>query len=67
MLELIGSALGVAIANLVNIFNPELVVVGGGVMAAGEMLLEPARAEMLSRALPPSRDVVEVVAAQFGA
>jgi glucokinase len=65
VLELIGTRLGVAIANLVNIFNPELVVVGGGVMGAGEMLLEPARAEMLSRALPPSRDVVKVVAAEF--
>ena len=65
VLELIGTRVGVAIANLVNIFNPELVVVGGGVMGAGEMLLEPARAEMLRRALPPSRDVVKVVAAEF--
>ncbi len=65
VLELIGTRLGVAIANVVNIFNPELVVVGGGVMGAGEMLLEPARKEMRSRALPPSRDVVDVVAARF--
>jgi glucokinase len=36
-------------------------------MAAGEMLLEPARAEMRRRALPPGRDNVEIVAAQFGA
>ena len=66
VIELIGTRLGVAIASYVNIFNPEMIVVGGGVMGAGEMLLEPARAEMLSRALPPSRDNVRIVAAQFG-
>ena len=34
-----------------NIFNPEVVVIGGGVIAAGELLLEPAREEMRARAL----------------
>lgn len=66
VIELIGTRLGVAFANLVNIFNPELIVVGGGVMGAGEMLLEPARAEMRRRALPPSSDEVRIVAASFG-
>ena len=41
--RVIGERLGVGIANLVNIFNPEVVVIGGGVIAAGELLLEPAR------------------------
>ena len=45
-IELIGTRLGVAIASLVNIFNPEVVVIGGGVIAAGELLLAPARAEV---------------------
>ncbi len=66
VLELIGTRLGVALATFVNIFNPEVVVIGGGVIAAGELLLAPARAEMLRRALPPSRDEVRIVAAQFG-
>ncbi len=66
VLELIGTRLGVALATFANIFNPEVVVIGGGVIAAGELLLAPARAEMLRRALPPSRDEVRVVAAQFG-
>ena len=44
VLELIGERLGVAIASFVNIFNPEVVVIGGGVIAAGELLLAPARA-----------------------
>jgi glucokinase len=66
VLELIGRRLGVGIANFVNLFNPEVVVLGGGVMGAGELLLEPARAEMAERALPPGRDVVRVVAARLG-
>jgi glucokinase len=65
-IELIGTRLGVAIASFVNIFNPEVVVIGGGVIGAGELLLAAARAEMLARALPPSRDIVEIVPAAFG-
>ena len=66
VLRTIGSNLGVAIASLVNIFNPEVVVIGGGVIAAGELLLAPARDEVAARALPPSKDEVRIVAAQFG-
>jgi glucokinase len=65
-LTLIGERLGVAIASFVNIFNPEVVVIGGGVIAAGELLLGPARAVVAERALPPSRDHVRIVAARFG-
>ena len=65
-IELIGTRLGVAIASFVNIFNPEVVIIGGGVMGAGELLLNAARSEMLRRALPPSRDIVEIVPAAFG-
>lgn len=67
VLELIGRRLGVGMASLVNVFNPEVIVIGGGVIAAGEMLLAPARAEMRSRALAPGRDHVRVAAAEFGA
>jgi glucokinase len=66
VIGLIGERVGVAIASYVNIFNPQMVVVGGGVMGAGEMLLEPARREVQKRALPPSRDNVSIVAAEFG-
>ena len=48
------SASGVGIANLVNIFNPEVVVIGGGVIAAGELLLGPAR-EVMKRARARAR------------
>jgi glucokinase len=66
VLTLIGTRLGVAIATYVNIFNPQVVVIGGGVIGAGELLLGPARAEVAARALPPSRDEVKIVAARFG-
>jgi glucokinase len=62
----IGRLLGIGLANFANIFNPEVIVVGGGAMAAGDLLLEPARAEMMARALRPNRDQVRVVAARFG-
>jgi glucokinase len=62
----IGRLLGVGLANFVNIFNPQSIVVGGGVMAAGDLLLEPARTELRARALEPNRDLVRVVAAKFG-
>jgi glucokinase len=62
----VARALGVGLANIVNMLNPEVIVIGGGVIAAGEMLLEPARAEMRMRALVPARDAVRVVPAEFG-
>jgi glucokinase len=66
-LAVVGSWLGVGIANLVNMLNPDVVVVGGGVIAAGELLLEPARAVVARRALSPSKEHVRIVPARFGA
>ncbi len=54
--ELVGGRLGVACASLANIFEPEAIVVGGGVIAAGELLLEPARRELRERALTPMNE-----------
>jgi glucokinase len=51
--ELIGGRLGVACASFANIFEPEAIVVGGGVIKAGDLLLEPARVEVRARALDP--------------
>ena len=63
VVALIGTRLGVGIASLVNAFNPSVVVVGGPLVAAGDMLLSPARSVVRERALSP----VEIVAARFGA
>jgi len=51
--DLIGSRLGVACASFANIFEPEAIVVGGGVIKAGDLLLDPARKEVRARALNP--------------
>jgi len=66
-IEVVGRALGVGLANIANIFCPQVIVIGGGVSAAGELLLEPAREVMRRRALAPGRDDVRIEAAAFGA
>jgi glucokinase len=63
--DLVGSRLGVALASFANIFEPEVIVIGGGVIAAGDLLLEPARRELAARALPPMNRT-PVVAAELG-
>jgi len=65
-LALIGTNLGVGIASFLNVFNPDVVVIGGGVIAAGELLLAPARAEAARRALPTMSRHARIVPAQFG-
>jgi glucokinase len=66
LLEQVGSNLGEGIASLVNIFNPEVVVLGGGFARAGELLFEPARRVVAERALVPARDLVRIVPALLG-
>ena len=66
VLELIGRRLGAGLSSLVNIFNPEVVVIGGGAAGAGDLLLDPAREVVEERALRPSRDQVRIVPARFG-
>ena len=61
-----GRRLGAGIATLVNVFDPELVVIGGGFSAAGEFLLGPAREVVAREALPPARDLVRIVRAELG-
>jgi len=61
----VGRRLGAAMSSWANLFNPEAIVVGGGVAGAGELLLSPARAELRARALPPM-DRTPVLAAELG-
>jgi glucokinase len=61
----IGRKLGSGIGSFLNIFNPELVVVGGGFSAAGELLLGPAREIAAREAVSPSRDA-PIVLAELG-
>ena len=66
VVEATGEMLGVGLANLTNIFNPALIVIGGGVAELGERLLAPARRVLAGRALAPQRDEVRVAPARFG-
>jgi glucokinase len=63
--DLVGGRLGVALASFANIFEPETIVVGGGAMAAGDLLLDPARRELEARALRPMNRT-PVVPAELG-
>jgi glucokinase len=62
----IGRRLGGGISSLVNLFDPQVVVVGGGFSAAGEFLLEPAREVVRRDVLLPVRDNVRIVRAGLG-
>jgi glucokinase len=53
--------LGTGIANLLNIFNPEVVVLAGGVTQAGDALFDPLRAEVRRRAFKPAVDACRIV------
>jgi glucokinase len=62
----IGQKLGAAIGSFVNVFRPQIVVVGGGFASAGDYLLGPARETMRREALAPAGDQVEIVHAELG-
>jgi glucokinase len=63
----IGATLGAAIGSLVNVFAPELVVVGGGFgAAAGSLVLDPARESARRESIYPASELLEVVPAELG-
>jgi len=65
VLEKVGRHLGVALASFANIFDPDVFVIGGGVIPAGDLLLDPARDELAARALTPMSQT-PVAAAALG-
>src|SRR5450759_1604059 len=66
VLTRLGEYLGAGLVTLVNIFNPEVIVIGGAAAAAGELLLGPARGVLQARGSRPARDQVRVVPAALG-
>lgn len=68
VLAVVGRRLGEGIAGLVNILDPELVVVGGGAVEAGDLLLEPAREAFLDAVEAPEHrpELPRIVAAELG-
>lgn len=61
-----GHALGVAMANFVNIFNPEMIVMGGGLSRAGELLMAPARRALHNYAMTDLRKAVKIQPSALG-
>jgi glucokinase len=66
VLGVIGERLGYGLVGLVNTFNPEVIVIGGGAARGGELLLQPARRVVAERALPPAREGLRVLPAHYG-
>ena len=66
MLERTGMFLGIALAAVLNLLNVEMVVMGGGVMDAGDLIVKPTIKETRRRAFPPSFNSCEIVIAKLG-
>ncbi|MBK9164957.1 MAG: ROK family protein [Acidobacteria bacterium] len=61
-----GFYLGVALGGLINVLNPEVIVVGGGVSDSWEVFIEPLRSEIQKRAFKRPADRVSIVKAKLG-
>ena len=62
----VGRRLGAGLTGIVNALDPDVVVIGGGAVTAGDLLLDPAREVVAARALPPVARAVRIVPARFG-
>jgi len=67
LIQRTGYYLGVGLSNIINIFNPELIVIGGGLSNIGDMLFKPAIEEAHRRAFKQSFDLVKFTLAELGA
>ncbi|RKO65813.1 ROK family protein [Desulfofundulus salinus] len=66
IIESAGRALGIGVANVINLLNPALVVLGGGAMQVGPLLWETMEGEVYRRAWAPARRQVRLVPAELG-
>ena len=66
MIERTGKYIGTGVASVINLLNIELVVLGGGVMDAGSLILNPIIQEVKRRACQPCFEATEIVAAKLG-
>lgn len=67
--EILGSAmgyLGIGVANLVNLLNPDLIVIGGSLTKLGDLLFDPVRRAVAQRSFPVSATAVRIVPATLG-
>ena len=61
-----GEALGAGLVNIIHIFNPERIILGGGVTRMGEALLEPALRLVHERAMQAARESTRISVAELG-
>jgi glucokinase len=66
MIERTGRYIGTAIAAVINLLNPERIVLGGGVMDAGSLILDPIIREAQRRSFQPNFESTQIVAATLG-
>jgi glucokinase len=59
-------ALGVGLVDIIHIFNPEIIILGGGVSHMGDLLLEPALHIVATRTMRVPRETVRIVPAKLG-
>ncbi len=64
--NIMGEYIGVGLTSVINLLNPEKIVIGGGVGEAGEILFDPIKKTVKERAMKMSADAVEIVPAQLG-
>ncbi len=63
---IVGEYIGIGLASVVNLLNPEKIIIGGGVAAAGDLLLNPIKENLIKRAMPIAGSAVEIVPAKLG-
>ena len=61
-----GRVLGFAVANLVSLFDPEMVIIGGGMAAAADLFLEPLKKATMERAQPLAARQVKIAVTRLG-
>ncbi len=66
LMEKTGEYLGIGIANAINIFNPQLVIIGAGVSKAGDLILDPLKRTVKKRALQVASSAVEIKISKLG-
>ena len=64
--EIVGEYIGIGLTSVINLLNPEKVIIGGGVAEAGDLLFNPIRKTIKERAMVVAGEAVEIVPAQLG-
>lgn len=64
--EIVGEYIGIGLSSVINLLNPEKVIIGGGVAEAGDLLFDPIRRTIKERAMVVAGSSVEIVPAELG-